>query len=76
LLISGITGLLPVVSWVLALKSLIINGIHFSDRLRIKLWLLKGLHVVLSESGFTGFENLQDVGCLGGVFLLSYCVYC
>jgi hypothetical protein len=30
LFISCFAGLLPVVSWVLELKSLIINGIHFS----------------------------------------------
>ncbi len=38
-----ISGLFPVVSWVLALKSLIINGIHFSGSRRVKLWLLKGM---------------------------------
>ncbi len=33
----------PVFSCVLGVNSLIINTIHFSDSLRIKLWLLKGL---------------------------------
>ncbi len=31
-LISSFAGLLPVVSWVLVLNSLIINGIQFSDK--------------------------------------------
>ncbi len=39
------SGLFPVFSCVLVLKWLIINTIHFSDSLRIKLWLLKGLQV-------------------------------
>jgi hypothetical protein len=35
-----------------------------------------GLRVFLSESGFTGFYDLQDVGCcMGAVVLLSYWVY-
>ncbi len=44
--ISSFAGYLPVFSGVLALKSLIINTIHFSDSLRVKLWLLKGLHAI------------------------------
>jgi hypothetical protein len=48
LFISGFAGYLPVFSWVLALKSLIINAIHFS-----------GLHVVaggfLTRTRFIGF---------------------
>ena len=39
------SGLFPVFSWFFRVNSLIINTIHFSDSLRIKLWLLKGLHV-------------------------------
>jgi hypothetical protein len=40
-LLIGFAGFLPVVSWVLVLKLLIINGISFSG-------------CGLSESGFTG----------------------
>ena len=60
-----ISGLFPVISWVLVLKSLIINTIHFC-----RLW------VFLSESGFSGFYDLQDVGCLGvGILLLCVFIY-
>jgi hypothetical protein len=38
-----ISGFLPVASWVFNDNSLIINGIHFSGALRVKLWVLKGM---------------------------------
>ncbi len=40
-LLGGVAGLLPVVSWVLVLKVLIINGIHFC-------WLCSLLGIVLT----------------------------
>ena len=55
LLISGFAGYLPVVSWVLVLKSLIINTIHFS-----------GMHAF--SGGFCGavggnvcFDNMEII---------------
>ncbi len=63
--VSGFAGLFPVFSWVLVLKSLIINTIQFS-----------GLHAILSESGFLGFYDFQDVGCMGvGILLLCVFIY-
>jgi hypothetical protein len=41
--VGGFAGYLPVVSWVLKDNSLIINTIHFSGSLRVKLWRLKGM---------------------------------
>ena len=46
LFISTFAGHLPVFSCVLKGKWLNINGIHFSGSLRVKLWLLKGLHAI------------------------------
>jgi hypothetical protein len=40
---SYFTGFLPVISRLFWCNSLIINAIHFSDSLRVKLWLLKGM---------------------------------
>ena len=64
LFISGFAGFLPVVSWVLALKSLIINGSRFCR-----------FACFLSESGFSGFLDLQDVVWMGAVVILSYLVF-
>jgi hypothetical protein len=47
-IISSFAGLLPVVSWVLALNSLIINGIHFC-----RLCVLLG--VVLTVGSYFSF---------------------
>ncbi len=66
LFISSFAGFLPVVSWVLIDKSLIINTIHFSDSLRVKLWLLKGngcflLGIILTVGSYFSFYFKKKV---------------
>ena len=54
LFISGFAGLFPVFSCVFGCNSLIINTIHFSGSLRVKLWLLKGMQA------FAGWVCLSE----------------
>ncbi len=61
-----ISGLFPVISWVLALKSLIINTIHFSGMKAFSGWWLVW-------NTISGFLDLQNLGCMS-VCLLLLCV--
>ena len=38
-------------------------------------FVFAGLHVFLSESGFSGFLDFRDVGCVGAVVFPSYLVF-
>ena len=50
---------------VLARNSLIINAIHFSGSLRVKLWLLKGMYAFAGNFCFEVRYTIGSVGCYG-----------